>query len=218
MFPRSVGDTLFKIRGFSVGLTVILENDDSRPNKNGRKYSNNDFFNVSRGKFKKEDLYFKVNSLHKKMISFETSEMSDEGGWDKRSMYFTQASFQEMLEAFSICDQWLRSQSYSYLFEKGAGGVIKSLGGPPPYHPMVNRNANEYIRFKPAIVEDERGNKQEGIAITSHNRPIVKLGCKDYMTLSHHVGSYLKNSYADSLTLVNTAMTYAIFKKLNGTL
>ena len=210
---KSVSDVLFKSYNFKVILTMFI--DDTGSPVTEPKYKRSSYINIGepRNPNEMKSVYFDTYS--RALIGFcEISYSEDKKSSTGRSVYFSQRTFHEIEDAIDICLTWLKSKNFKYLYNLNSSGAVIGLGGPAPYNPVIYKNNSEFIRFFPAVVKDMNGVNYEGISVRDTRGSLTQFTCSEFLSFASAIKSYLRNSYGNNLTLMNTAMTFYMASKL----
>ena len=199
---KTINDVLYKSNNFKVVITLFGNNDPSTDTK----FKRSDIIKIYKDKNSNDDSVY-LDTYNRSILGFCTIKPQTEEGYQKgESIYFSQKSFYDLIIALNICIEWMRSKNFKYLFDITSEGVVKGLGGTPPYHPIVFKNQSEFIRFYPAIVRDLNGVNYEGISIRSQKSYLTQFTCMEFFTFASSVKNYISNLYCNNLQLLNIGL------------
>jgi len=192
-----ITDTLYKNHNTKIGLLMFGKKTEQSKFKDDK-----GIVNVSRNN---DVTKIFLNTYNRCLLSFErippttfSSKNLDPG----ERILFSQKSHYDLDLALSICIEWLKSKHYKYLFNINSDGKVKGLGNAPPYHPVVYKNNNEFIRFKPAVIRGIDNILYEGIGIVTHKGHFISYTCNDFFSMASIIKNYILNSYNNNLQLL----------------
>ena len=205
---KTISDVLYETWNFRLSTMIFGEREETTDSK----YKNKEFCKVSTPKNPHElpSIYF--NTYRKSLIGFMA--ISKDIGVKDDGIWFSVRSYHEILDAMNVCVEWLKSSKFKYLYDVSSDGIVKGLGNPAPYNPIVHKNQFEFIRFSPAVVTDFNGIKYEGVVIKTQRGAIAQLTCSEFLALHAAVKSFTTNYNAISNTLVTNALLITMMKKL----
>jgi len=203
MFFKSISDTLYKNLPFRVSLFFPTDS------KTYGKTSYEPIVVEGSG----DDRRLRLDTFNRLKLGFHVLIDRDTGKENK--IYFPPSHFFSISDALSVCNTWLTSKNFDYLFKKDMDKNLYGIGEPPPYIPGVYRNADEYIRFYPAVVPDMNGVKCEGIRIESHFGPFYQFTCTEFLNVSFIVKNFITNHYQISIQLLNLGVNMMGLMKTN---
>jgi hypothetical protein len=148
-----------------------------------------------------DNLRLRLDTYGRLKLGFHV--MTDRETGKENKIFFSPLSFFSISDALSICNSWLTSKHFDYLFQKDKEKNIYAIGEPPPYLPAVYKSVDEYIRFYPAVVPDISGVKCEGIRIESHFGPFYQFTCTEFLNISSIIQNFIANQYAITIQLLN---------------
>ena len=209
MVLGTVWDNIYKTRGFSIDFGVFVDNDHKPKNQSDGRFKNNGFFRIQKDGVHNNLAHVYMDSYRNKILSFKSSAFDEEERTTKvvNKANFTTKKFPELIVALDTVNAWMKAKEFEYLFIRGKGGKIESLGPPPPFRPYIklNMSGSQWIQFTPSVVKDENGYDHEGVAIVTQSGNIVSMPHYDIVPLTVLLRDWLRNHYSNTMNLVTTA-------------
>jgi len=204
---KYLSDVLYKNHNFKLSLLLFGDNSDVND-----KFKDNKIIKAS---IVDDSCKIFLNTYNKCFLVLENIPPNTYGGNTVKGdkILFPQRSFYDMDQALILCIDWLKSKNFKYLFNIDSDGVVKGIGNAPPYHPIVYKNAIEFIRFSPAAVRSIDGNLYEGISIKTDKGPFAAFTCTDFFTFASIIRNYIFNSYSNNLQLLQLGMNIFLKSK-----
>lgn len=199
----TIKDTVFKSTNFKIIITLLLDGDE--------KYKKNDFYSAFKNK--KGTTSINMDSVSRSIISFNSYTFEDGKYQVSNGINLSTRTYHDILCALTLCEEWLKSKKYKYLFTI-IDNKLRGLGSLPPYCPIVYRNNVDFLRFVPAVVKDHSGNLCEGIGLKTDKNPIVQLTADEFLNMSLILKSYINNVYSSNLQLYNAAVLSNIYNRI----